>query len=274
MTINTIVGIKAGSSIFENEHCFGSVADLIVPLTEQADQIFFVVSALKGETDRTIEAIAGEDAAALNEALKGNPSPSARYNTPDIAAQLVGPEDYSVRQLTAALQARGIHTVGLQHGRDYPLVGVNNSNFLYATPDIAASRRQMPRYDAQVVVVPGFGVRNPRGEIMCTGRGSSDLTLAQLGTIFGLDEIGYWKDTEGYLIDPHDRSKGIYTSISREQVEAEGAKVLERRVLRTYEPVIRITGQGMLRGGTMILPYVSSVHDVQLHSSDLSAAAK
>src|SRR3989338_4241146 len=92
-----IVGIKAGSSIFQREDCFGSVADLLVPLTEQTEQIFFVVSAIKGETDRAIEAIAGEEAAVLNNALKGNSSQaSAQYNTTNIAARLVEPEDYSV----------------------------------------------------------------------------------------------------------------------------------------------------------------------------------
>ena len=141
-----IVGIKAGSSIFHDESCFDSVADLLVPLTQQADRIFFVVSALKGETDRTIDDIAGADREVLNAALQGNPSPaSARYNTTDIATQLVTPEGYSVRQLTAALQARGIHAIGLQHGPTYPLIGIDDNNFLYSTPDLDASQRHMPR---------------------------------------------------------------------------------------------------------------------------------
>jgi aspartokinase len=263
-----IVGIKAGSSIFHDESCFDSVADLIVPLTQQADQIFFVVSALKGETDRTIDDIAGADREVLNAALQGNPSPaSARYNTTDIAAQLVTPEGYSVRQLTAALQARGIRVIGLQHGPTYPLIGIDNNNFLYATPDLDASQRHMPRYDAQVVVVPGFGVRNARGEVMCTGRGSSDLTLAQFGVIFDLNEIVYWKDSGGYLRDPNDRSKGVYKRISREQVEVEGAKVLDRRVLKTYAPGIRITDAGKISGGTIIAPYQKATRAQHLYEA-------
>ena len=251
-----IVGIKAGSSIFQTEDCFDSVADLIVPLTEQADQIFFVVSAVKGETDRTIEEIAVEEAAALNEALQGNPSlASARYNRTDIAARLVAPENHSVRQLTTALQARGIHALGLQHGPEYPLIGVDNGNFLYATPDIAASQRAMPRYNAQVVVVPGFGVRNHRGEIMCTGRGSSDLTLAQLGAVYGMDEILYWKDTGGYWVDPSRPEAGIRASVSRDEVIRAGAKVLDTRIFGTYTGPVRITTSGQLSGGTIIPAY-------------------
>ncbi len=251
-----IVGIKAGSSIFQREDCFGSVADLLVPLTEQAEQIFFVVSAIKGETDRTIEAIAGEEAPVLNNALKGNPSQaSVRYNTTDIAARLVAPEDYSVRQLTAALQARGIRAVGLQHGRDYPLIGVDDENFLYATPDIDTSRRQMPRYDAQIVVVPGFGVRDSHGRVMCTGRGSSDLTLAQLGAVYEMDEILYWKDTGGYWKDPSRPEAGIRNSVSREEVIATGAKVLDTRIFETYTGPVRITASGQLVGGTIIPAY-------------------
>ncbi|MBI5072941.1 hypothetical protein HZA99_03925, partial [Candidatus Woesearchaeota archaeon] len=236
-----IVGIKAGSSIFQNEDCFDAVADLIVPLTIDADQLFFVVSALKGETDRTIEEIAGEEAAALNAGLNGNAnSISERYNLTDIAARLVAPENYSVRQLTAALQARGVRAGGLQHGPQYPLIGVNNDNFLYATPDLAASRRAMPQYNAQVVVVPGFGVRNARGQVMCTGRGSSDLTLAQLGTLYGMDEIMYWKDTGGYWRNPTRPEAGIRTSVSREEVIAKGAKVLDTRIFDTYSGPVRI----------------------------------
>lgn len=251
-----IVGIKAGSSIFQHEDCFGSVADLLVPLTEQAEQIFFVVSAVKGETDRTIEALAAEEAAVLNNALKGNSSPmSARYNTTDIAARLVAPENYSVRQLTAALQARSVRAVGLQHGSEYPLLGVDNNNFLYATPDIDASRRAIPHYDAQVVVVPGFGVRDSHGRVMCTGRGSSDLTLAQLGAVYEMDEILYWKDTGGYWKDPSQPEAGIRDSISREEVIMTGAKVLDTRIFETYAGPVRITASGQLEGGTIIPAY-------------------
>lgn len=269
-----IVGIKAGSSIFQNEMCFDSVADFIAPLTQQADQIFFIVSALKGETDRTIEEIAQEDATILNNALKGNPTNvSARYNSTDIAARLVAPENYSVRQLTAALQARGIRTIGLHHGAEYPLIGEDNGNFLYATPDLAASRRAMPQYDAQVVVVPGFGVRNPRGEIMCTGRGSSDLTLAQLGTVYGMDKIVYWKDTGGYWRDPTRPEAGIRASVSREEVIAKGAKVLDSRIFETYSGPVRITGSGQLAGGT-IIPEQQKTAQPLYHGTEVGIAAK
>ncbi len=254
--IPRIVGIKAGSSIFFDESCFGTVADLIVSLTEGVGKIFFVVSALKGQTDVAIQEIAGEYANALNDGLLGHANVINRqYNTTDIAARLVAPENYSVRRLTEALIERGIKTIGLQHGPVYPLLGIDDGNFLYATPDIEKSRRVIPEYDARVVVVPGFGVRNIRGQVMCTGRGSSDLTLAHLGAVFDLDEIVYWKDTKGYLRNPKKPEEGIYESIAREQVEEEGAKVLERRVLKTFAPPIRITGQGMLSGGTKILPY-------------------
>ncbi|MFA6888362.1 MAG: hypothetical protein WC254_02595 [Candidatus Woesearchaeota archaeon] len=256
MTLQHIIGIKAGSSIFQNETCFETVADLLVPLVGQATQIYFVVSALKGRTDRTISDIGESEREILNEALQGRMTNAAqKWNNSIVAAQLVTPENYSVRQLTAALQQRGVDAIGIHHGRRYPLIGVDDGNYLYATPDIEASQRQIPRYDAQIVVVPGFGVRNTRGEIMCTGRGSSDLTLAQLGTIVEMHEIVYWKDTAGYLRNPQKPEEGFYDTIAREEVEARGAKVLERRVLRAYEPPIRITGQGMLNGGTIILPY-------------------
>ena len=268
----TIAGIKAGSSIFQDASCFDSVAGMIAPLTAQADQIFFVVSALKGETDRTIEEIAGAEFEVLNAALNGHMSPAAeKYNRADVAARLVEPENHSVRQLTAALRRLGIDAIGLQHGPDYPLVGVDNGNYLRAEIDIEESRRLRPRYDAQVVVVPGFGVRD-----RCTGRNSSDWTLAQIGAVYGLPEIVFWKktgegDTAGYLKDPKHPQVGIYNTIPREVVRERGAKVLDTRVLDTFSGPIRITGAGQLTGGTVILPYQQKAVEQSIYTS---AAAK
>lgn len=261
-TMTKTLAIKAGSSIFQDESCFETVADMLIPITEQVDQLFFVVSALKGETDRTIEEIAGEEFDVLNSALKGEIFPAKKYNTTEIAQQLVAPENYSVRQLTAALQRRDIAARGLQHGREYPLMSAESSNYLYAIPNIRLSQAEMPRYKEQVVVVPGFGLRSPRDEVLCMGRGSSDLTNALIGTAHpGMREIIYWKDTGGYLKDPEKPGEGIYHEIAREQVLLKKAKVLDPRVFTLYEGTIRITSAGMLTGGTVIPPYREGIFD-------------
>lgn len=268
-----IVGIKAGSSIFQNYECFPAVADMIAALVQPERQIYFVVSAVKEQTNRVITAIAEQEAydeadplvsdstyrsfrQELSDALTGNLRQyTGRFNKSKIAGKLVQPEMVSVEHLVHALRKKGIDAKGIEHGYHYPIIGMNNNEFLYATLDLDASRRSIRKYDASVVVVPGFGLRSERGEIMCTGRNSSDWTLAQFGALCGMGEIVYWKDSEGYLKDPKHPELGVYDTIAREVVKREGAKVLDSRVLDTFTSPIRITGKGQLTGGTVILPY-------------------
>lgn len=260
-----IVGIKAGSSVFKDDSCYQRIANMVADLSCNVEQLYFVVSAVKGATDATIAEIAQEEAQTsgvdyallhteFGNALKGKPSPYlGRFNTPAIAAALVQPEMHSVDRLVAELEQRGVSVAAMRHGSEYPLLGVDNNNYLYATPDVEASRKQLSSYDAKVVVVPGFGVRNPRGEIMCTGRGSSDLTLAQIGELYGLSEIIYWKDSGGFW-KGNGPEEGVYAFMTRDLArERGGDKVLDSRIY-DYSDNIRITSEGKLTGGTVILP--------------------
>lgn len=256
--VEEIIGIKAGSSIFQGKDCYERVADLLIPLLKPTRQIYFVVSAEKGATDATIDEIAGEEREILNAALQGRPSEaSERWNNSTIAARLVAPENVSVRRLRNAIWGRGFDSLGLQHGsRDipYPLIGLENHNYLYAEPDLEASKQQRS-YGNKLIIVPGFGVRTPSGEIMCTGRGSSDLTLAQLGALYGMDEIIFWKDSGGFWIDASRPETGVYSTMTRDLARERGTeKVLDRRVYNIYDGRVRITGAGKLDGGTLILP--------------------
>ncbi len=271
MTTKTIA-IKAGSSVFKDHLSFGDVADLLRPLARHYDQIYFVVSAVDGETNRTIAQLArqkaeqtGLDAAvlayALDQGLRNNPQPQTElFNNENTARQLVLPEEYSVSRLVVELQGRGIDAIGIRHGPTDTLLGVDNNNFLYATPDIAASRKNAPRYNAKVIVVPGFAVRNARGQIMCTGRGSSDLTVVQMAEAYNLPEVVYWKD-EGGVYDPQDAKKGIKRIIpfmTREEARTilSNAKVLDTRVY-DFSGAIRVTEPGKTSGGTLIAPPIS-----------------
>ncbi len=279
-----IVGIKAGSSIFQDEEAYPKVARLLVPLTRECDQLFFVVSAVKGATDRTIDEIARERAAELgldfertrydfDQALRGNALPyiTQHFNNTQTANRLVTPEGTSVANIVRELTALGIDTVGMEHGPSYPLIGLDDGNFLYATPDITSSRAQRPEYSAQVVVVPGFAVRSPSGEIMCTGRGSSDLTLSQMGEVFDIPDIIYWKDTGGFLVDPSQPELGIYSVMLREQARELGGKVLDLRVydspgriLITKSGKIETDPTNKIDGGTIILRPGETLEDYAL----------
>ncbi|MFH1276506.1 MAG: hypothetical protein ABIH82_05325 [Candidatus Woesearchaeota archaeon] len=268
MDSNNIIGIKAGSSVFGDEQSYASVARLIAPLTRSYNHIFFVVSAVKGATDQTIDTIAretGEDYQVslneLNRALRGDGVPyTGRFNNSDIAARLVQPEGRSVENLVRELHKLGVNAVGIEHGQEYPLVGTDNSQYLYATPDMTASIAQRPDYDAQVVVVPGFGVRSPNGEVMCTGRGSSDLTLTQFGEVYGLPEVIYWKGTDnegrpvgGFRRNSDNPEEGIFDEMDNELARKLGGKILDARVY-DFAGKIRITLPGRVDGGTLIYP--------------------
>ncbi len=260
----TAIGIKAGSSVFATNDSYQDVANLIEPLTHNYDQIFFVVSAVKGETDKTIDAIARRYATrtgiddtvlrnALDNSLRGERNKYTEiFNNPEVAARLVYPEMKSVDNLVTALHDLDISAVAMEHGRNYPLLGIDNGDFLYATPDIVSSQEQRNEYDANVIVVPGFGVRNNAGDIMCTGRGSSDLTLVQIAQVYDLDRIMYWKDTGGFWRSANGPEDGVYQSMSREEaILRSGEKVLDSRVYE-FEGDIIITLPGRVNGGTLI----------------------
>ncbi|MBT3405989.1 hypothetical protein HN419_02365 [Candidatus Woesearchaeota archaeon] len=259
------IGIKAGSSVFRDEACYSEVAGMLALLTESYERIFFVVSALEGETDRTIDSIAADFAkrlkadsdvlrAELDNALRGNPTPyDGEFNTTDVASRLVTPEGNSVRNIASELESLGVSVATMEHGPNYPLVGLNNGQYLYATPDLIASHSVA--YDSQVVVVPGFGVRNSDGEVMCTGRGSSDLTLVQIAQVYGLPEIVYWKgkDAGGFWRTPGTAADGILETMTRDEARARSdEKVLDSRVY-DFRGDIRITLPGRCDGGTLIL---------------------
>ena len=266
--VSDSIGIKAGSSVFPNDNAYSSVAQLIAPLTRMFRQIYFVVSAVKGATDRTIDDIAreqgrdGNDRNGLDQALRGTPRPyTGVFNTPEVAYRLVQPEMESARRLAGELRARGIDATALEHGPNYPLFGVDNHEYLFATPDIDASyerqrqQREQLQEHARVVIVPGFGVRNQHREVMCTGRGSSDLTLVQIAEVYGISEIIFWKDTGGFWARPNQPRYGIIEgNMSRaEALERRRERVLDERVY-TFSGYIRITAPGLTEGGTRILP--------------------
>ena len=88
---------------------------------------------------------------------------------------------------------------------------------------------------------------------MCTGRGSSDLTLAQMASLYDLNEIVYWKDSGGFWISPDGPEEGIFSVMTREQLRVRGGdKVLDSRVTDFYNGIIRITEPGEIDLGTLI----------------------
>lgn len=271
--VNNIVVIKAGSSVFQNKACFETVADMIVPIVRDVDQVYFVVSALKGETDRTIDRLAREEAeisrgdtdalrTELNNALQAIPSwYDGRFNKVDIAEQLVQPENYSALQLTGLLQQRGITAKCFQHGPTYPIIGFTNRKYVYATPNRFSTyeaMRDLPEVVPEhVVVIPGFGVRDILGNIMCTGRGSSDMTALIVAEMLRLQEVIYWKDSGGIWRDPSHPEQGILTVMNREEAKARRTeKVLDERVYNSNLG-IRVTMPGQITGGTYIQPPLS-----------------
>lgn len=263
-----IVVIKGGSSVFQDETCFETVADMIVPIAQKIDQLYFIISALKGETDRTIDMLAREEAERsrgnvyelrieLNNALQSIPSwYDGRFNRVDIAERLVEPENYSARQLTKALERRGMTARCVQHGFGYPIIGFANGKHIYATPNRFSTYEVMHNFlqsiPEQIIVIPGFGVRDISGNIMCTGRGSSDVTALIIAEMLRLQEVIYWKDSGGIWKNPSCPEQGILAVMSREEAKARRTeKVLDERVYRSSLG-IRITMPGQITGGTYI----------------------
>ena len=261
------VAIKAGSSVFDDTSKYDIVANALLQLSGHFDRIYFVVSALKGETDRTIDALArgkrdevGKDYEelryALDQGLRNNPQPlTTLFQNRETARALVRPEEQSVDMLVAALTDQGILSVGVTHGASYPIIG--DGDYLYAKPNLELSKVHRPDYDAQIVVVAGFGIRNLAGDVLSTGRGSSDLTVIYIATLYGVDNVIYWKGPSG-LYKPGDPAENIIEKIERGPATRMfwNQGVLDNRVFN-FPGGIRVTGLGQTDKGTYIQPPVN-----------------
>lgn len=150
-------------------------------------------------------------------------------------------ERLSVRILSSFLQEAGVASEPLDADK---LGLVTNSQFGWASPDLAATERNLrerllPKMNGAVPVVTGFFGVDPRGHTTILGRGGTDFSAAIVAAAIGADVLEIWKETTGFMTaDPRvvAAARRIPEMSYEEAAELAnfGAKILHPR---TVEPV-------------------------------------
>jgi aspartate kinase len=260
--------VKYGGSVLDSGKGIRRAAESTKEEYEKGTGLVLVVSAMKGMTDRLLDA--------ANEISPDTPL--------EVVDHIIGlGEEQSVRLMVSALRGMGVDAVEITpDSPSWPIV--TDENFGNAEPIIeecigSAELTLKPLIErGKVPVVCGFIGRSPNGAITTLGRGGSDTTGVILAQCLKADELVLVKDVAGvYSADP----KKVPSANSIDHLSAweanlmasTGAKVLHDKVFK-YKPrglKIRIIsknspldGDGTVIDGT--LPEIS----VETHKNPVS----
>ena len=233
--------LKFGSSLLADGGGFRTAADEIAREVRRGRHVLAVVSAMRGTTDRLIEA-AG--------ALGGRPGDAL------LSSLLRTGEDASVVLLTIALTGAGMNA----HGIGGEALALRTRGPLWdAEPtDVDAERLAGALRVHQAVVVPGFVGRDASGAPSLLGRGGSDLTALFLASRLAAEEVRLVKDVDG--VHPSDPSRAAHAteplaSATWSEVVGIGNGVVQEKALRFAERqglVFRVAAPGGC--GTLVGP--------------------
>ena len=236
--------LKFGSSLLADASGFRIAADEVARDVCAGRRVLAVVSAMRGTTDRLIEA-----AAALGE----------RPGDALLSSLLRTGEDASVVLLTIALTGAGLSAYGI--GAE-ALALRTRGPLRDAEPfDVDATRLAEALGVHQVVVVPGFVGRDESGAPSLLGRGGSDLTALFLASRLGAEEVRLVKDVDG--VHPADPRTAPHVtqalaSATWSDVTRVGNGVVQEKALRFAEAhglVFRVAAPG--GRGTVVGPEVA-----------------
>ncbi len=231
----TLKVLKFGGSSVGSPEALGRAADIVLDELPQGGLV--VVSALKGSTDRILEAVAlagrGDAAQArlVQEALERRHRDTAQAlgllnevqpgwapiferlakllagmamlgeATPRARdASLAVGETLSAQLFAALLQRRGAPA----RFRDVGEVLHTDARFGHARPQLAATRKAAQAWAPELAagatfVTQGFLGAAPDGAITTLGRGGSDTSATLLGEALGASEVQIWTDVDGVL---------------------------------------------------------------------------
>ena len=182
----TVVLKFGGSSVADNEK-LEIVADKILELYHNNQNIVVVVSAQGKTTDRLIE-----------EAQSITKVPISR----EMDVLLSTGEQITIAKLAILLESRGysaISLTGWQAG-----IFTTNTNQNATIESIDVSRIQKELENNKIVIVAGFQGINENLDITTLGRGGSDTTAASLAAALKADKCLIFSDVDGiYTVDPN-----------------------------------------------------------------------
>lgn len=257
--------VKVGGSVLDGEAAYAETASALsgyLRREPEIERLYVVVSAQKGVTDRAIATLAPHPAArrCLRGSLAGEPPPRAAlecWDRPRRALALLWGEIESAFHLAERLALEGRRAAVVTQLGLYPLVA--RGSYLHAKLDLDGSRRRFERFDrahrrSGIVILPGFGAANSRGEPALFGRNASDYVAAALSALDPAVGLVVFVKDAGALYE------GFATGAPRKIAEtgaarlraAEFGQVLDRRVLEVIACDFRVVGRDIRDGGTMI----------------------
>ena len=241
--MNNLIVQKFGGTSVANTERFQAVADLVVDSINSGTNVFVVVSAMAGETQRLIN---------LAKELQETPDPR------EYDALVSSGEQVSAALLAIALKERNFlsksytaHQLGLVTDNSHGRARINSIDTSALKKDIESG---------VVPVITGFQGVNSSGDITTLGRGGSDTTAVALAVALKANECQIFTDVDGvYTTDPnvYKKAKKIEKICFEEMLELSslGAKVLQIRSVEfasKYEMPIRVLSSFDSSGGTLI----------------------
>ncbi len=257
--------VKFGGSVLKDPADFRKMAKIAKEEFDNGHELLFVVSAIKGYTDKLIEMakLVGAKGSLLD----------------SIAG--IG-EVLSARLMAAALNSEGVPSIAIDPSSpNWPII--TNDKFGDADPDVprtcgAVISSVEPLMENMVPVICGYVGKTPDGRLTTLGRGGSDTTAVILARCLDADEVVLVKDSSMMSADP----KIVEDVVKLEDLEAQealimslgGAKILHHKALRYLAPTIRMrvisAEEGTFtRGGTIVHGYIPDLR-IELHEKPLS----
>ena len=177
---------KYGGTSVANTKRIKSVAERVVSIAKEGNQVIVVVSAMAGETDKFV-----------NFANEITESPDEREM--DLLLS-------SGERVTSALMAMAIQQLGLKSmsftGRQVGIM-TDSSHTKAMIEEIEASRLKIALDEGKVPVVAGFQGINEFQDVTTLGRGGSDTTAVAIAAALKADACEIYTDVEGvYTADP------------------------------------------------------------------------
>ena len=270
--MSKLLVVKYGGSVLNDGAGIREAAAKVKTQVENGNRVVVVVSALRGATDKLIEA-----ATAIH--------PEVPRSVQDHIIRLG--EEQSTRLFASALELTGIRAEEFTvDSPGWPII--TDDCFGDADPIIEECRKAvdlglMPLLNRGVTpVVSGFVGRSINGMVTTLGRGGTDTTATVLARCLGADELVLVKDVGGvYSADPHlvDESEKLVEISTRDAylLSGNGAKVLHDKVFRHKNPELDLRliskGDSLTETGTVVrgdLPSVDvSVDDERIHGVSL-----
>lgn len=220
--MDTIVIKFGGSSVADNEK-LQTVADKIIKLYEEDNNVVVVVSAQGKMTDKLIKE---------SEELSLKPNPREMDTLLSVGEQITASK---LAILLDYLGYEAISLTGWQAG-----IQTNEENQNAKIEYINTERIRKEFEDGKIVIVTGFQGIDENNNITTLGRGGSDTTAVALAAVLEAKQCYIYSDVDGiYTADPNKvtQTKKL-KNISYEEMHSlssEGAKVLHDRCVEIGE---------------------------------------